>query len=80
MQIHGVYTHCALDLVTVEISGKTWVDIYTKLQLRLENVFQSLADLSRSNDIFVKTCVQCSVDGRLSMKEQYGGLDVFWIW
>lgn len=37
-------------------------------------MFQPLADLYRSNDIFVKIYVQCSVDGRLSMKEQYNAL------
>lgn len=50
-------------------------DIYTKLQVESwKNVFQALADVLRSNDVFLKIYVKCSIDGGLNMKGQYNGL------
>lgn len=50
-------------------------DIYTKLQVESwKNVFQALGDVLRSNDVFVKIYVKCSIDGGLNMKGQYNGL------
>lgn len=43
-----------------------------------ENVFQVLADVLRSNDIFVKIYVKRSADGRLNMKGEYNGF-AFWL-
>lgn len=54
--------------------GKHVYDIYTKLQVKdWKNVFQALADVLRSNDVFVKIYVKCSADGGLNMKGQYNG-------
>ena len=54
--------------------GKHVYDIYTKLQVEdWENVFQALADVLWSNDVFVKIYVKCSADGGLNMKGQYNG-------
>lgn len=36
-------------------------------------MFQSLADVLRSNDVLVKIYVKCSADGGLNMKGQYSG-------
>lgn len=54
--------------------GKHVYDIYTKLQVEdRKNVFQALADVLWSNDVFVKIYVKSSADGGLNMKEQYNG-------
>jgi len=54
--------------------GKHVYDIYTKLQVEdWKNVFQALADVLWSNDVFVKIYVKSSADGGLNMKEQYNG-------
>lgn len=54
--------------------GEHIYDIYTKLQVKdWKNVFQALADVLRSNNVFVKIYVKCSADVGLNMKGQYNG-------
>lgn len=58
------------------IRQRLWESIYIVFTLQFKdwkNVFQALADVLRSNDVFVKIYVKCSADVGLNMKRQYSG-------
>lgn len=71
MQLNSTNESCVCGYYDMSKSlGELIYSIYTKLQVKdWKNMFQALADVLRSNDVFVKIYVKCSADGGLNMKD-----------